>query len=73
MPVYQQCLCADVLACQHALHANVPKECQLLIFMYQRSNECAKVPNHMPVFWTFLLQNDKGNFYTWNYYIKNYT
>ena len=61
------------------LPANVPKMCQLLIFMYQRaiicanfSSWCANVAKNVPIFQTFLLRNVKGNFYTLLLYNKFY-
>ena len=41
---------ANVPMFQCVLHANVPKVCQLLIFICQRSNKHANVPNSMPIF-----------------------
>ena len=50
MPLCQRGLCANVLVCQHGLHANMPKACQLLIFTCQHANKRANVPYGMPMF-----------------------
>ena len=68
---------AACFTCQRAnfsfLPANVPinvPTCQTACQCFNLA--CQRVPNGVPIFWTFLLRNDKWNFYTLLLYKKFY-